>query len=42
MTGIKVWDNVELHSALTELKPLVREYYNVEIVPTLFRYEFLK
>ena len=42
MTGIKVWDNVELHSALTELKPLVRKYYNVEIVPTLFRYEFLK
>lgn len=41
-TGDTVWDNVELHSALQALKQLVREYYNAEIVPTLFRYEFLK
>ena len=37
-----VWDNVELHSALTNLKTLVKEYYNAEIVPVLFKYEFLK
>ena len=41
-TGDKVWDNIELHSALTGLKTLVKEYYNAEIVPTLFEYEFLK
>lgn len=41
-TGDTVWDNVELHSALQALKQLVREYYNTEIVPTLFSYEFLK
>ena len=37
-----VWDNVELHTTLTSLKALVKEYYNAEIVPTLFEYEFLK
>lgn len=41
-TGATVYDNVELHSALQALKQLVREYYNTEIVPTLFCYEFLK
>lgn len=41
-TGNTVWDNIELHSALTTLKSLVRAYYNSEIVPTLFEYEFLK
>ena len=40
--GNTVWDNVELHSALTALKGLVKEYYNAEIVPMLFKYEFLK
>lgn len=37
-----IWDNVELHSALQSLKGLVKAYYNTEIVPTLFEYEFLK
>ncbi|MGX8702191.1 hypothetical protein [Caproiciproducens sp.] len=37
-----VYDNVELHTALNALKELVKAYYNAEIVPTLFKYEFLK
>ncbi len=37
-----VWNNIEVHSALQTLKALVRDYYNAEIVPTLFEYEFLK
>ena len=37
-----VWNNIEVHSALQTLKSLVKEYYNKEIVPTLFEYEFLK
>ena len=41
-TGATVWDNIELHTALTALKTLVKEYYNSEIVPILFEYEFLK
>ena len=41
-TGNTVWDNIELHSALTTLKSLVKTYYNSAIVPTLFEYEFLK
>ena len=42
LTGHTIWDNVELHTNLTGLKALVREYYNSEIAPTLFDYEFLK
>ena len=42
VTDKTVWDNVELHSALTGLKGLVSAYYNEEIVPTLFEYEFVK
>lgn len=42
VTGAKVWDNVELHTALGGLKTLVKDYYNSEIVPVLFEYEFLK
>jgi hypothetical protein len=42
VTDKTVWDNVELHSALTALKGLVSAYYNAEIVPALFEYEFLK
>ena len=42
VTGATIWDNVELHTALSGLKGLVKEYYNSEIVPTLFEYEFLK
>lgn len=41
-TGETIWDNVELHSALQGLKQLVKDYYNTEIVPVLFEYEFLK
>ncbi len=41
-TGQKVWNNLEVHSALQTLKTLVKEYYNKEIVPVLFEYEFLK
>lgn len=40
--GNTIWDNIELHSALSALKTLVRNYYNAEIVPVLFAYEFLK
>ena len=40
--GKTVWNNVEVHSALQTLKELVKAYYNKEIVPTLFEYEFLK
>lgn len=42
ITGNTIWDNVELHTALAGLKTLVKDYYNLEIVPTLFEYEFLK
>ncbi len=41
-TGETIYDNLELHSALAGLKTLVKAYYNSEIVPTLFEYEFLK
>ncbi len=41
-TGDTVWDNVELHTSLAGLKTLVKDYYNSEIVPVLFEYEFLK
>lgn len=41
-TGKKVWNYVELNSAIRALKTLVKDYYNTEIVPTLFEYEFLK
>ncbi len=41
-TGETVYDNVELHTALAGLKTLAKEYYNAEIVPTLFEYEYLK
>lgn len=42
ITRATVWDNVELHTALQGLKVLVKNYYNNEIVPMLFKYEFLK
>lgn len=41
-TGNTIYDNVELHTALAGLKALVKDYYNTEIVPVLFKYEFLK
>ena len=37
-----MWNNVAVHTALSTLKTLIKEYYNKEIVPTLFKYEFLK
>ena len=40
--GSTVWNNIEVHSALQTLKTLVKTYYNKEVVPTLFEYEFLK
>ena len=40
--GNTIWNNLEVHSALQSLKTLVKDYYNKEIVPTLFEYEFLK
>ena len=40
--GIEIGDNVELHTALAGLKTLVKDYYNSEIVPVLFEYEFIK
>ena len=40
--GNTVWNNIEVHSALQTLKTLVKDYYNKEIVPILFEYEFLK
>lgn len=42
LTGKVIYDNEELHTALIALKQLVKDYYNSEIVPTLFDYEFLK
>ena len=36
------YDYPELHGHLQSLKKLIKEYYNSEIVPTLFEYEFLK
>lgn len=41
-TNKTVYDSVELHTALNGLKSLVKAYYNAEIVPVLFEYEFLK
>lgn len=42
VTGETVWNNLEVHSALKTLKEQVKTYYNKEIVPMLFEYEFLK
>lgn len=41
-TDRNVYDYPELHGHLQTLKKLVRDYYNSEIVPTLFEYDFLK
>lgn len=41
-TGETIYDNIELHTALQGLKTLVKTYYNNEIVPVLFEYEFVK
>lgn len=41
-TGENKPDYPELNGALKSLKQKVKEYYNSEIVPVLFEYEFLK
>lgn len=41
-SGKKVYHHVVVHSALRTIKELLKDYYNTEIVPTLFTYEFLK
>lgn len=41
-TGKSKPDYPELNGVLKTLKQKVKEYYNCEIVPTLFEYEFLK
>lgn len=42
LTNKKIYENIELHSALSTLKKLIKEYYKKEIVPTLFEYQLLK
>ena len=42
VTGKTVYNNLQVHSDLRAMKELCKEYYNAEIVPTLFEYEFLK
>lgn len=41
-TDETIYDNPELHGNLLTLKKMIKDYYNHEIVPTLFEYEFLK
>lgn len=41
-TDRNVYDYPELHGHLQTMKKFIKEYYNSEIVPTLFEYEFLK
>ena len=41
-TDKNIYDYPELHGNLQTLKKLIKDYYNTEIVPTLFEYEFLK
>jgi len=40
--GKKIFDYPELNGHLNSLKNLVKEYYNNDIVPILFKYAFLK
>lgn len=42
VTGKTVYNNLQVHSDLQAMKELCKEYYNAEIVPTLFEYDFLK
>lgn len=42
ITAANISDYPELNGHLKSLKQKVKEYYNAEIVPTLFEYEFLK
>ena len=38
----KVYDYPELNGHLNTLRTMLKLYYNKEIVPVLFKYEFLK
>ncbi len=40
--GKRIYNNVEVHSALQTLKTLIKDYYNAEVVPILFDYKFLR
>lgn len=42
ITGKTVYNNIQVHSDLQAMKELCKNYYNSEIVPVLFKYEFLK
>lgn len=42
ITGKTVYNNIQVHSDLQAMKELCKTYYNAEIVPVLFEYEFLK
>ncbi len=42
ITGASIPDYPELNGHLKSLKQKIKEYYNSEIVPVLFEYEFLK
>ena len=37
-----IYNYPELNGHLNTLKTMIKEYYNSEIVPFLFEYEFLK
>ena len=41
-TGKTVYNNIQVHSDLQAMKELCKTFYNSEIVPVLFEYEFLK
>lgn len=41
-TGITIYNNIQVHSDLQTMKELCKNYYNKEIAPLLFEYEFLK
>lgn len=40
--GKTIYNYVELHSIRLTIKDKIKDYYNTEIVPTLFKYQFLK
>lgn len=42
ITGKTVYNNIQVHSDLQAMKELCKTYYNSEIVPVLFKYDFLK
>lgn len=42
LTGKTIYNNLLVHTDLEAIKKLGKKYYNREIVPTLFKYEYLK